>query len=255
MKTIVIVGLGQLGGVFAHALLRHGCAVVPANRGDDLHALAETLDPELVLFCVGEGELDGLLGDLPPAWKSKVGLLQNELLPAHWERHGITTPTVAVVWFEKKKPIVPHVIQSTPISGPSAQLLVNALGTQDLAAHVVPDDAIEDALVAKNVYILTANLGGLAIAESGDTTVGQLWNNHRELAEGIAREAIALQAAEVGHDLDVEGQLTALAQAFAADADHKAMGRSAPARLERAKRAAEARQLHLPSIEALANRS
>lgn len=252
MKTIVIVGLGQLGGVFAHALLRHGCTVVPANRGDDLHALAEKVNPELVLFCVGEAELDGLLQDLPAAWKSKVGLLQNELLPKHWEKHGLTTPTVAVVWFEKKKPIVPHVIQSTPISGPSAQLLVDALGTQGLAAHVVAEDAIEDALVAKNVYILTANLGGLAIAESGDTTVGQLWEKHRETAEGIAREAIALQAAEVGHDLDAEGQLAALEQAFAADAEHKAMGRSAPARLRRATAAAAEHGLQLPNIEALA---
>nr|WP_305908843.1 hypothetical protein [Methylomarinum sp. Ch1-1]MDP4521704.1 hypothetical protein [Methylomarinum sp. Ch1-1] len=57
--------------------------------------------PGLVLITVQENELDGVLAKLPESWRDKVGLVQNELLPRHWQRHAISDPTVAVVWFEK----------------------------------------------------------------------------------------------------------------------------------------------------------
>ena len=36
MSEVIIIGLGQLGRVFAGGLLRAGCSVIPVNRGDDL---------------------------------------------------------------------------------------------------------------------------------------------------------------------------------------------------------------------------
>ena len=54
MNVVVIIGLGQLGRVFAGGLLRVGCSVVPVNRGDDMAALAQRHPaPELVLVAVG----------------------------------------------------------------------------------------------------------------------------------------------------------------------------------------------------------
>jgi hypothetical protein len=38
IDEVTIIGLGQLGRVFAGGLLRAGCGVVPVNRGDDMAA-------------------------------------------------------------------------------------------------------------------------------------------------------------------------------------------------------------------------
>lgn len=172
METSVIVGLGQLGGVFAHGLLRQGQRIIPIRREDRIDAI-EDADPKLVLIAVGEGDLAGVLPQVPKAWRSRVGLIQNELLPSSWAALGEVQPTVAVVWFEKKAPIAPHVIRSTPIAGPNAELLVRALASLDIAAKVIDERALPAALVLKNLYILTANVAGRG-APKGATT-GHLW--------------------------------------------------------------------------------
>jgi len=245
MKDVVIAGLGQMGAVFAHALLRAGHSVHPVNRGDDPSRLE--VDPAFVLLAVGEGDLDDAVAGLPASWRPRIGLLQNELLPGRWEALGLEDPTVAVVWFEKKKTIATNVILPTPVAGPWAEPLVDALRTIDVAAETITRDALPAALVAKNVYILTANLGGLAV---GGGTVAALWKEHRETAEAIAREAIAIQSAVLGAPLDAEALLRELERAFLADPDHGAMGRSAPARLERALAAAEAHGVDVPAMRA-----
>ena len=106
MNDVVVVGLGQLGRVFAGGLLRVGRAVVPLNRGDDMAALAQHHPaPELVLVAFAENDLHSVLAALPASWKQRVALIQNELLPRDWLAHGDTDPTVISVWFEKKKGI------------------------------------------------------------------------------------------------------------------------------------------------------
>ena len=98
-----MIGLGEMGGVFSRALLRSGHPVYPAVRGTDLSDLARQVpDPSLVLITVGESDLQPVLEALPEPWRGATGMLQNELLPRDWTPHGITDPTVAVVWFEKK---------------------------------------------------------------------------------------------------------------------------------------------------------
>jgi len=108
MQETIIIGLGQLGRVFAGGLLRVGSTVVPVNRGDDMNTVAAAYpDPQLVLVAVGETDLHAVLAALPPSWKSRVGLIQNELLPRDWLAHGIENPTVISVWFEKRKAPMP----------------------------------------------------------------------------------------------------------------------------------------------------
>jgi len=128
INKAVIIGLGQLGRVFAGGLLRVGCSVVPLNRNDDMAALARVHpNPERVLVAVGENDLHTVLGNLPDVWKSRIALIQNELLPRDWQAHGLVNPTVISVWFEKKKGIDAKPLIASPVAGPGADLLLRAL--------------------------------------------------------------------------------------------------------------------------------
>jgi hypothetical protein len=175
-------------------------------------------------------------------------MIQNELLPRDWIVHGIETPTIASVWFEKKpgKPV--KVIIPTPVAGPQAELVVEALTSIDIPAQVIPDAELVDTLVAKNLYILTANIGGL---RSGGT-VADLWHQHRELAEAVAGEVLAIQEYLVGTPLDRERAVAAMVTAIEADPDHGATGRSAPRRLERARGHSADAGIDTPTLDAIA---
>ena len=39
-KPVVIIGIGEIGGVFARGLLRAGYPLVPVNRNDDIQQVA-----------------------------------------------------------------------------------------------------------------------------------------------------------------------------------------------------------------------
>ncbi len=249
-NDVVLVGLGQMGSVFAHAFLREGHTVHPVNRETDGTALAERVpEPAICMVTVGEADLDGVLESLPETWRSRVGLLQNELLPPSWEKHGIANPTVAVVWFEKKATIATKVILPTPVAGPAAALISRSLLRIGVGAEMVDDDALVPALVAKNLYILVANCAGL---ETGGT-VGDLFENHRPLVDAVASEVLAIQKALVDRPLKDESEIMRMVErAVASDPEHGAKGRSAPARLKRAIAHAEAHGIDVPKLKALA---
>lgn len=231
-STSVVYGVGELGGVFARGMLRTGTTVVPVTRSADPAEVAIAVpDPRIVLVTVGEADLDTGLSTMPDAWRDRVGLVQNELLPRSWETHGYADATVAVVWFEKKpgqgvKQIIP-----TPVFGPQANHLASSLATLGIGARVVTDPRNQlTEMVAKNLYILTANLAGL---ETGGT-VGELWHDHQDLALRVARDVLDIQEKLVGGPVDRDGAVEAMRIAFEADPDHGTKGRSAPARLNRA---------------------
>lgn len=112
---VAIVGIGELGGVFARAFLRTGHPVYPVTR--DM-PLKQTLDriplPALTLIAVGEKDLPGVLREMATGQRASVGLLQNELLPDTWQSNGVTDPTVISVWFEKKKGMDVKVLRPSP---------------------------------------------------------------------------------------------------------------------------------------------
>ena len=235
-QPVVLIGLGEMGGVFARALLGSGYPVVPVLRSTPtVEAVASTPDPALVLVTVGEEDLPGVLDELPAPWRERVGLIQNELLPRDWIARGITHPTVAAVWFEKKPGKETKVIVPTPIAGPAADFLVESLSTIGLAARRIPDEQLTEELVTKNLYVLTTNIAGLAV---GGGTVAELWNGHRDLARAVAGEVLAIQEALVDAPVDRERAMEGIQAAFAGDPDHGTLGRSAPRRLERALRIA-----------------
>lgn len=248
MRRAVVVGIGEMGGVFARGLLRTGIAVVPVLRNSDRTALAaEVPDPELALVTVAEDDLDGALESLPRQWRDRVGLIQNELLPTDWVRHGIVSPTVAVVWFEKKPGRDVAVIRPTPVAGPAAGLVVTALQSIGVAAEVAAAGDLLHHLVVKNLYILTANIAGLRTRG----TVGELWAEHGDLARAVASEVLDVQEHLAGVTLDRERLMADVADAFAADPTHGATGRSAPRRLRRLLDHAAAAGIPTPAAAAI----
>ena len=250
-ERVVIIGMGEMGGVFARAFLRAGHPVFPVTRGQSLtDAAAIVPDPALALITVGEDDLDGVLASLPGVWRSRVGLIQNELLPRDWKAHRVEEPTVASVWFEKKPGTPVNVIIPTPVAGPSADLVVNALDSIGIPARAIARTELVDELVAKNLYILTANIAGLRT--SG--TVSDVWGNRR-LAESVGSEVLDIQEYLVGASIDREQAVAGMVAAFEADPEHGATGRSAPRRLERALRRAGEAGIETPTLQAIADDS
>ena len=245
---VVIIGIGEMGGVFARGYLRAGHPVYPVTRKTDIEQLAETLDkPEVVVVAVGEAELQPTLERVPGAWKDRLLLLQNELLPGDFA--DLPDPTVISVWFEKKPGQDAKVIIPSPAHGPRAAALGEALGSINIPVRVLDSaDQMEFELVVKNLYILTTNIAGL---KTGGT-VGELWTDHRELARSVGNDIIDIQEALTGNSYDREALFAAMVTAFEGDPEHKCMGRSAPARLKRALAHAETHKLAVAALKKIA---
>jgi len=248
-KSVVVVGLGEMGSVFARGFLRTGYTVHPVIRGVEMQSVADDLpQPELVLIAVGEANLQESLKKVPQVWKDRLVLLQNELLPRDWQQYHLE-PTVISVWFEKKKGQDSKVIIPSPVYGKHAQQVAEALASIDIPATVLADEAaLLHELVLKNVYILTSNIAGLEVGGN----VGQLWGEHKIVAESVVTDVIRLQEALTGKTLDHQALIDSMVSAFNGDREHMCMGRSALVRLQRALMLAQQNNLTLPMLERIA---
>ncbi len=250
-KAVIVVGIGEMGSVFARGFLRRGHPVFPVVRSVEMEALAaEVSDPELVIIAVGEKDIQSVLQQLPAAWRDRLILLQNELLPSDWIQHDLD-PTVISVWFEKKKGMDSKVIIPSPVYGTHAQQVADALDAIDIATRVLKNnDELLFELVLKNVYILTTNIAGLEVGGN----VGELWSQHQAVAREVAGEIISLQEKLSGQSLDAEALINGMVDAFNGDLEHGCMGRSAPARLERALKLADEHGLELSKLKQIAQK-
>jgi len=245
-KPVIIIGIGEIGGVFARGVLRSGYPVIPVNRNDDINKIAEqTPDPEAVLLTVAENDLHKALETMPQVWRDRVCLVQNELLPRDWEKHALNTPTVISVWFEKKPGMDAKPVVASPVFGPHAGLLCKAL--EALSIPVVKLSSEEELLfelVRKNLYILTTNIAGLVAGGN----VSELWQNHRTLAIEVAEDVLQLQSSLTGEKLNNKDLIAAMLLAFDGDPEHGCTGRSAPARLTRAIQLADEADLDVSTL-------
>jgi len=228
---VVVIGMGEIGAVFARAFLKTGHPVYPLLRNESATELQSNIDaPAAVIVAVGEKELPNVLKQIPAEWQSVLVLLQNELLPRDWAQLEVE-PTVISIWFEKKKGQDSKVIIPSPAHGPLTQLLHDALASIDIAVKLVEtDEAMLSELVVKNLYILTSNIAGLEVGGN----VGELWQNHRDVANEVIDDVLLIQQQLSGQDLNKDELVELMLVAFNGDLDHKCMGRSASARLQRA---------------------
>jgi hypothetical protein len=255
MKSpVVVVGIGELGSVFARGFLKTGHPVYPITRHMSMLDESKQIpEPEAVLIAVGETDLHPTLEALPEAWKDRVILLQNELLPRDWQAHAIDNPTVISVWFEKKKGMDSKVVLPSPVYGPHAQLMRDALASLDIPSYEVDDmEALEYELVRKNLYILTTNIAGLELPDGA--TVDELRHDHPDLMDAVAHDVMDIQAWLVGHELDRPALMAGMLDAFDGDPAHKCKGRSAPARLRRALLHADEAGLEVPTLREIARK-
>lgn len=249
-SPVVIVGLGEIGQVFAQGFLKNGHPVLPVTRQQSLTSvLASASDAAALLVAVAEKDLNTVLEQVPVGWHDRLILIQNELLPQDWTRLGIAQPTVASIWFEKKPGKFVKQLMPSPVWGPLADLVDTALGGSGLEARIVQDaNEMLEELVIKNVYILTTNIAGLQVG--GD--VAALWQDHEDLARVIADEVICIQEKLVGQILTPEPLIEGLLAGFEGDPSHPCKGRTAEARLQRALVQARKFNVATPQMDAIA---
>ena len=231
-NTVGLIGIGEMGGVFARGFLKAGYPVYPMTRGADLKKAASRMaDLMAVVVGVGEKDLPEALRTMPEKWRDRLILLQNELLPRDWLAYQINDPTVISVWFEKKPGQDVKVLIPSPVYGPHALLVKEALGKLAIECVILKDaDELLFERVLKNVYILTVNSAGLVVGG----TVGELWEKHQDLAREVADNVMDIQFRLIGRQLNRTQLIEGMVRAFHGDLDHKCMGRSAPQRLKRA---------------------
>jgi len=230
-QPVVIIGMGQLGGVFARGFLRSGCPVYPIVRGMDMNQISKRIPhPEFVLLAVAENDFHSVLKQVPEAWRNRLGFLQNELLPWDWADMKVVEPTVMAVWFEKKKGKGVRVFQQTPVYGPNTGKVTAALGALDIAHRALSDEnELLHEIVLKNLYVLTINIVGIKIGG----TVGELWTDHRGLVEKVANELMDIQEHLTGKQFERDAMIASMVNAFGKAPDHNCRGRVAEERLER----------------------
>ena len=245
-KAIVVIGIGEIGSVFARGCLRLGHPVYPVTRDMDASDIAKEIpEPEAVILAVGEGDLHEQLAGLPETWKNHLVLIQNELLPNDWEQYNLS-PTVISVWFEKKKGQDVKVVVPSPVHGNKAELVAKALQALSIPVEIINDsEQMLLELVRKNYYILASNIAGLKVGG----TVSELWANHQSLTEDILVDIHAIQEALTGKSLDNNVITQTMLTAFEGDPDHGCMGRSAPARLARALNISSQLEVDVPTLK------
>ena len=247
-KPFVIIGIGELGGVFARAFLRKGYPVYPVTRSMDVSDQADRIpQPELVLVAVAEKDFKVIMATIPTAWRSCIGLLQNELLPRDWTAYDIIEPTVISVWFEKKKGREYKVLIPSRVHGPKAGIIAESLEDIEIACNILSsEDELLCELVLKNVFVLTINIAGMVLEEG--TTTETLWTQHNELARSIADEVIDVQEWLTKAAFQKKRLIDGLAEGFYGDPQHKCKGRSAQGRLTRVLNIADEAGLEIPRI-------
>jgi hypothetical protein len=251
-REALVVGMGELGSVFSLGLLRRGYSVTPVLRTTPTETiLTRPIQPSLCVIAVTEDDLSNVLDGWARRYSDGWVLMQNELRPSEWERRGLSTPTVAVVWFEKKAGRLPKPIVSTPVHGPHALVIVDALTAVGIPAHHEPDrEQLLFELCLKNLYVLSMNFVGLVHPYD----VGTVWYDHRAYLDQICAEVLELEAAQMQRNLPTQSLCIELERIIVADPRHAAAGRSAMSRLNRSLRTAKRLGLRTPTLDEIAKR-
>ena len=256
MRELVIVGMGQLGALFGRAALRCGVRVTPILRSTNSATAWHGVGKEAaVLLAVGLDDLAGALEAVPEARRGQVILLQNELFEPVWRDLGLQDPGVLVFWSNKKAGRPLQHGHRSGIYGPGAPLMVELHGELGVAhERLVDRQALAEELAAKYAFILTINVLGLV----HDEPLGRWLERGEATVRALARDAARLAAAKSGElaaQIEEDAVVDTVIEAMEALAGMSARGRSAQARLERAREDAEALGLELQALERVARQA
>lgn len=263
MRDLVVYGLGELGQLYGAAALRAGIRVTPITRADEPKRVLSGFALDVpVLVAVGEADLDDVLSSLGQARGQATILLQNELFPSAWRQHEMN-PTVLVPWLMKKRGTPLLVARPSPVFGLHAELVVALHRALDVPVLNLRDaQALHQALVDKYAFILTVNALGLL----RDRTLGMWLQEDPLRVDALAREAAQLGAAlcEQGvaaspapgaAGLDLSLSVAAVIEAMRALSAVGARGRTAAARVARAREHGARLGLGLPELARVAEQA
>jgi ketopantoate reductase len=254
MRDLVIYGVGELGQLYGAAALRAGIRVTPITRSSDPKAVLATVSSELpILVAVGESALDEVLAGLKGAARERLIVLQNELFPSQWRRHGVA-PTVLVPWLLKKRGMPLLVARPSPIYGKFAALVTelhDALGIPSTTLASAPE--LEQAIIEKYAFILAINALGML----RDRTLAVWLQEDPVLVRALTDEAAQLGAAlcESNRQLDLSAARATVEGAMRALGAMTARGRSAQARVARALEHGQRLGIALPELSAVTRRA
>jgi hypothetical protein len=247
-RQLVVCGLGQLGQLFGAAALAADVQVTPLLRRSDRAVLDDIPEDTPVLLTVGERDLGSSVASLPASRRSHLILVQNELFPSVWRDAGATEPTVAIVWISKKKGRPVEVGGPTRVFGRYAEDVRAWHDALDLPCEVLADErALGAALVSKYAFILTIN--ALGVVEN--FSLGEWLERDESRVRGLIADATSLGRAHLGDDVDEDAVTRDVLAGMKALAHYPAKGRTAAARVERAKADAARFSLELGAIDAI----
>lgn len=251
-QAVVVIGMGEMGSVFARAFLKQGHPVYPVLRGQNMEQVTASIPPvQCVVLAVAEADLADTLKKVPQVWHHCLCLLQNELLPRDWKTLSLP-PSVISVWFEKKKGQDVKVLLPSPVYGGCQSPIIEALASLGIPTKPLADSpTLTYELVLKNLYILSTNIAGLI---TGGTTA-QLKSDHLALARTVAEEVLQIQQWLCGESFDWQMLWQDLLTAYDSDPDHQCTGRAAPVRLERALAFADEAGLAVPQCRQIASKA
>lgn len=236
---IVIVGMGQLGSLFAQGFLKLGYLVMPVLRSMPFPVFEGSFVPQCIVVCVDIGDLvlfncvedltqqvlsncvEDLtqqvprLTDIPTMYLDRVVFVQNELLPIHIQSF-VTNLNVIVVWLEKKGYLPPRLRSFSPElfyteNNDLAQLLQHTMDVLGIPCRrVKTKQNMVHCMMMKNIYNLVMNVAGLALgqyncddadAAGADSTFRDLLADE-PLLSSLVQEALVVQTTQEPHPVD-----------------------------------------------------
>lgn len=253
--------MGQLGLLFSEGFLQAGVSVIPVLRRHSLCARLPA-SPRLVLVAVGEQDVGEVLRAVPDEYLDRVVLIQNELRSSVWTpryKDQTASPSVGIVWFERKAQRAPHVVLPSVLYGACAPDISSALGRLNLPTRTITGRAeLHHQLALKNLYILGLNFAGLTgFQRAAELLDGPLfWQRLVDELIGLEQASVSRAEARPGGAASVLDRLRLKADlraALAADPQHACAGRSAPARLARTLEYADQLSVDLVECRRIAN--
>lgn len=248
-RSVVVVGLGELGSWFAHGLLRAGHTVIPVTRHMSLGDEQGRWDPGTpILVAVPEAQLPGVLTQVEPLRRADVMLLQNATFRGDALLQGWPEVSWAMIWTLRKKGLPQIIGQPSVLWGTHADLLLRAQQQVGMPALIAESSLDLDRwLATKFAFILTISAMSLA----GATSLGDAMERHGDAIDGWIMEGLALASVRIDDLLPVEAAKRRILDGLANMREMPTGGRAAAGRIIAALQIAATRGVDAPALRSL----
>ncbi len=193
IKHFTVIGVGQIGGVFAQGALRLGARVQAFTRQRPLTSQDQLEPDELIVVSTPEGEHERVFAAIPESLYSHVCLVQNELLLIGAEQ--LTSANWGMIWFSKKAGTGIDVCGTNAFVGPQAEAFAEVLRASNLEAETVR--AAERGRIAAEKYAFILALNALGLLRESSFEKRSLVSEflaEKALIEDLVKESCRLSA-------------------------------------------------------------